>query len=72
VALTGQRYVISTIAGEARSGPVLYNPTSVAVDAAGNVYFADWSGLIRKIWARDGSMSTVAGVGISVSRGPRE
>lgn len=63
--LAGQQYIISTVAGEAAGGPVLKNPTSVAVDAAGNVYFAEWSGLIRKIWARDGSMNTVAGIGIT-------
>ena len=62
--LFGQQYTISTVAGEAHGGPVLNNPTSVATDTAGNVYFADWSGLIRKIWARDGTMSAVAGTGI--------
>ena len=63
--LIAQQYIISTIAGETHGGPVLNNPTSVAANAAGDVYFADWSGLIRKIWARDRSISAVAGVGIT-------
>jgi sugar lactone lactonase YvrE len=62
--LFGQQYTISTIAGDATAGPVLNNPTSVALDSAGNLYFGDWSGFIRKIWARDGAITTIAGTGI--------
>ena len=56
--LAAQQYTISTITAG------LNNPTSVVVDRAGNVYFSDWSGLIRKVWARDGGVSVVAGTGI--------
>src|SRR5258708_3474028 len=52
------------MAGGGAAGTSLYNPTSVAVDIAGNVYVGDWSGLIRKIWALDGVITTVAGTGI--------
>ncbi len=62
--LFGQSYTISTIAGGGVAGTSLYNPTSVAVDIAGNVYFGDWTGFIRKIWALDGAITTVAGTGI--------
>ena len=34
------------------------------MDIAGNVYVGDWSGFIRKIWALDGVITTVAGTGI--------
>jgi sugar lactone lactonase YvrE len=61
--LFGQSYTISTIAGGGAAG-TLNNPTSVAVDIAGNVYFCDWSGSIRKIWALDGAITTVAGTGM--------
>lgn len=57
--LAAQQYTISTVASN------LNNPTSVAVDHGGNVYFSDWSGRIRKIWARDGAISVVAGTGIA-------
>jgi sugar lactone lactonase YvrE len=62
--LFAQQYQMSTIAGDASAGVILTNPTSVAVDSAGNVYFGDWSGLIRKIWPRGGVVTTVAGTGI--------
>jgi trimeric autotransporter adhesin len=61
--LFGQSYTISTIAGGGTAGTSLNNPTSIAVDIAGNVYVGDWSGSIRKIWALDGGISTVAGTG---------
>jgi sugar lactone lactonase YvrE len=63
VPLFGQQYTISTIAGNGAAGVVLNYPTSVAVDPAGDVYVADWSGLIRKIWVRNGGATTVAGIG---------
>ena len=62
--LFGQQYTISTIAGDGAAGVALYNPTGVAVDSAGNVYLADWSGFIRKIWAGDGATTIVAGTGL--------
>jgi sugar lactone lactonase YvrE len=61
--LFGQHYIISTIIGEGATGALLHNPTSVAVDSADNVYFGDWSGIIRKISARDGAVTVVAGTG---------
>jgi len=63
VPVFGQQYTISTVAGYGASGVVLTYPTSVAVDPAGDVYVADWSGLIRKIWVRNGGATTVAGIG---------
>jgi sugar lactone lactonase YvrE len=58
------QYTISTIAGNGTSGAFLNNPTSVAVDQAGDLYVADWSGFIRKIWVRDGATAIVAGTGV--------
>ena len=49
---------MSTVASD------LTNPTSVAVDPAGDIFFGDWSGFIRKIWKRDGAITIVAGTGI--------
>jgi hypothetical protein len=60
----GQQYTISTIAGNGVAGAFLSNPTSVAVDSAGDVYIADWSGFIRKLWVRNGATTIVAGTGI--------
>ncbi|HXE63045.1 MAG TPA: hypothetical protein VN519_05865 [Bryobacteraceae bacterium] len=37
---------------------------STAVDWAGNVYVGDWSGLVRKVWAGNGGVTIVAGIGI--------
>jgi len=62
--LFGQQYTISTLAGNGAAGAFLNNPTSLAVDSAGNLYVADWSGFIRKIWAKDGATTVVAGTGI--------
>lgn len=66
--------MISTVAGNGLGGYTgdggaataaqLYFPTGVAVDAAGNVYIADQSnGVIRKVNAGTGVISTVAGTG---------
>jgi hypothetical protein len=64
VPVFGQQYTISTIAGNGVSGAFLSNPTSVAVDSAGDVYVGDWSGFIRKIWVRNGATTIVAGTGV--------
>jgi len=64
VPLFGQQYTITTIAGNGISGVILSNPTSVAVDLAGDLYVGDWSGLVRKVWVRYGSTTTIAGTGI--------
>ena len=62
--LFGQPYTISTLAGQGKAGAFFDNPTSLAVDSAGNVYVSDWSGFIRKIWVKDGGTSIIAGTGI--------
>jgi hypothetical protein len=64
VRLFTQQYTISTVAGVGADGTYLQYPTSVAMDASANIYVADWSGFIHKIWARDGAITTVAGTGI--------
>jgi uncharacterized protein (TIGR03437 family) len=48
--------------GAARSASI-YAPTAIASDAAGNVYFGEFTGRIRKI-SRDGIITTVAGNGL--------
>jgi sugar lactone lactonase YvrE len=60
----GQQYTISTVGGNGTAGAFLSNPTSVAVDQRGDVYIADWSGFIRKIWVSEGATSIIAGTGI--------
>ncbi len=60
----GQRYTISTIAGDGVASAFLTNPTSIAVDSEGNIVFGDWSGFIREIRKRDGVLAVVAGTGI--------
>jgi len=57
------QYTISTVAGNF-TGTLLYYPTSVAVDSAGDVYVSDWSGLIRKIWVRQRAVTNFAGTGV--------
>jgi hypothetical protein len=37
------------VAGNGVSGTVLNCPTAVSVDSSDNVYFGDWSGMIRKL-----------------------
>jgi sugar lactone lactonase YvrE len=64
VPVFGQQYTISTVAGNGVARAFLNNPTNVAVDPAGDVYVADWSGFIRKIWVRDRGITTVAGIGV--------
>lgn len=59
-----QQYTISTIAGNGVAGGYFSNPTSVAVDPAGDLYVADWSGYIRKVWVREGAVTIFAGTGI--------
>ena len=64
VPLFAEQYTISTVAGNGVAGTVLNYPTAVAVDSADNVYFGDWSSMVRKLWARSGAVTTVAGTGI--------
>jgi sugar lactone lactonase YvrE len=69
----GATQLISTIAGNGNTGSTgdggpasqasLSNPTSIAVDPAGNIYFSDnGNNAIRRISAFDGTISTVAGI----------
>jgi sugar lactone lactonase YvrE len=62
--LFAQQYTIATIAGNGVANGYFNYPTSVAVDPAGDVYVADWSGYIHKIWVRDGAVTIFAGTGI--------
>ena len=66
--------LITTVAGNGYSGysgnggPATYaklaSPTGVAVDASGNIYLSDTSnGVIRKVTASSGIISTIAGNG---------
>ena len=64
VPVFGQQYTISTIAGNGTTGAYLNNPSSVALDQEGDIYVADWSGFIRKIWVRDSASTIVAGTGV--------
>jgi len=64
VPVFAQQYTISTIAGNGVAGGYFSYPTSVAVDPAGDVYVADWSGYIPKIWVREGAVTIFAGTGI--------
>ncbi|MFC5865373.1 chitobiase/beta-hexosaminidase C-terminal domain-containing protein [Acidicapsa dinghuensis] len=49
--------------GPATSGEMTY-PYGIAIDASGNIYTSDWiSGVIRKVTASTGVISTVAGNG---------
>jgi sugar lactone lactonase YvrE len=63
--LLAQQYTISTVAGDGVADTVLNFPTAVAVDSSDNVYFGDWTGTVRKLWARGGAVTTVAGTGIT-------
>ena len=41
-----------------------FNPTSITIDTAGNIYVADnGNNAIRKIWAKGDSVTTLAGIG---------
>jgi len=46
------------------AGIALSSPTSVAVDSADNVYIADWSGFVRKLWRANDGVTVVAGTGV--------
>ena len=63
--LFAEQYTISTVAGDGVAGTVLKYPTALAVDSSDNIYLGDWSGTIRKLWARGGALTTVAGTGIT-------
>jgi hypothetical protein len=52
--------------GEPATAAELHEPQGIALDSAGNIYFADISNYrIRKINASDGKINTIAGTGIS-------
>jgi len=57
VPLLAQQYTISTLASN------FYNPESLAIDSAGDLYVLDWSGYLRKIWLPTGAITIVAGTG---------
>jgi len=69
--------IITTVAGNGNDGSsgdgglavsaLLSNPTDVAVDASGNLFIAD--GVIRKVSAANGIITTVAGGGTGVFSG---
>src|SRR5665213_2844289 len=71
-AVTG---VVTTVAGNGTNGyngdgilatsAEIYNPNAIAVDAAGNIYIADYANQrIRKVTASTGLISTIAGTGV--------
>ena len=69
------QYTVSTVAGQGVAVALKY-PTSVAVDSAGDLYGADWSGYIRKVRVNEKTTTIVAGSGIlgysvMVARRPR-
>lgn len=39
-------------------------PNERRLDQEGDVYVADWSGFVRKIWVKDGATTIVAGTGV--------
>jgi streptogramin lyase len=60
---------IVTVAGSGAVGPAadvpLNNPLAVAVDAAGDLFIADWgNNVIREVDLATGAISTVAGTGV--------
>lgn len=57
----GQAYVIDTFAGGPPAG--LHGPQSVAVDSAGNVYFATQDNVVMRVDASKGAPAPVAGNG---------
>jgi len=74
--VTAATQYITTVAGTGTGGYVagqdgnpatsaeIYNPYSVAVDASGNFYIADYSNArVRKVTVATGNISTVAGTG---------
>lgn len=74
--VTATTGIITTVAGDgtagyngdgiAATGAELYGPDGVAVDAVGNIYFADvGNNRIRKVTVSTGKISTVAGDGVA-------
>ncbi|MGB8166632.1 MAG: NHL repeat-containing protein, partial [Chthoniobacteraceae bacterium] len=52
--------------GNAATSARLYNPRSVALDSAGNLYIADYLNFrVREVYAATGNIVTVAGNGVS-------
>jgi hypothetical protein len=50
--------------GGPASNAVLNLPTSVALSPTGDLYFCDWNARIRKVDARTGIVTTIAGTGV--------
>jgi trimeric autotransporter adhesin len=78
--ITASTGIITTVAGNGTPGnsgdgsaatsAQLSNPMGVAVDASGNIYFADsYNHRIRKVTASTGIITTVAGIGTMGSTG---
>lgn len=74
LAQSGAVYTIATAAGSGigagyagdgglATDAMLNLPASVALDGSGNLYICDWSATIRKVNARTGVITTVAGTG---------
>ncbi len=71
--------IISTVAGNGTSGyngdaiaatsARLFNPYSVALDAAGNLYIADYDNERVRVVTSDGTINTFAGIGIATANG---
>ena len=74
-AVVGQSYTISTVAGGGLPGDTpgayasLFNPMAVAVDKAGNVFFADGENAVMRMDATTTLVTVVAGNGAAGSSG---
>ena len=65
-----ESWIINTVAGNgvgdkgAATSAILWQPTAVTLDSAGNLYIADsWNNRIRKVAATSGIITTIAGNG---------
>jgi len=71
--------IISTVAGNGTSGyngdaiaatsARLFNPYSVALDAVGNLYIADYDNERVRVVTSDGIINTFAGIGVATANG---